>query len=162
MKISDAANLLELTGNLNPKLIKQAYKKACLKYHPDKNPAGNEMMKAINLAFEVLKDFEGKIESSNMNYGQDLNNALSQIVHLDDLIIEVCGAWVWVTGETKKHAKALGKNGAGFFYASKKKAWYFRPDDWKSSSRGSVPLDEIRDKYGASRVKKQSSKRLAG
>ena len=36
MKISDAAKLLGLTGEINPKIVKKAYLNACNKYHPDK------------------------------------------------------------------------------------------------------------------------------
>ena len=161
MKMSDAAKLLEINGTITPSITKKAYKKACIKFHPDRNPAGEEMMKAINQAFEALKDFEGEVESGGLDYSELLNNALSKIINIPNINIEVCGAWVWVTGDTRPHAKALGKSGAGFFYASKKKAWYFRPDDYKSSSRGKRSLDDIRSKYGSQSVRNQFNKRLA-
>lgn len=37
-----------------------------------------------------------------------------------------------------------------------KKAWYYRPADWKSSSRGKMSLDEIRETYGSERVKDEA------
>ena len=36
------------------------------------------------------------------------NSSLNAMVGLDGLDIEVCGAWVWVSGETYKH-KAVFK-----------------------------------------------------
>ena len=47
-----------------PRKTASTYRAADLKYHPDKNPAGAEMMKLINAAFEVLKDFEGELLGS--------------------------------------------------------------------------------------------------
>ena len=54
-----------------------AYRRAAAKYHPDHNPAGLEMMKLVNVAYDTLKDYEGDIESpeSNNDYGEALNAA---------------------------------------------------------------------------------------
>ncbi|HDX0987992.1 TPA: DnaJ domain-containing protein, partial [Pasteurella multocida] len=52
MNINEALNLLNLSQNVSKDDIKKAYKKMAIKYHPDRNPAGAEVMKAINAAFE--------------------------------------------------------------------------------------------------------------
>lgn len=160
MKQIDAAKVLGITGEMTPELIKKAYRAACSKYHPDRNPAGLEMMKAVNLAYETLKNFEGSLESGGEGYGDALNEILNKVITMEGVIIEVCGAWIWLTGETKPYSAALGKNGLGFYWASKKKAWYFRPDDWKSTSRGQMSLDEIRETYGSERVKNKHNNLL--
>ena len=160
MKNEDAAKLLGLANDITPDTVKLAYKRACNKYHPDKG-GSDEMMKAINQAYQTLKEFEGSLESGDLNYPDELNEAINNIINLPGVFIEVCGAWIWVTGETKQHAKALGKNGAKFFYASKKKAWYFRPSDWKSASRGKFSLDEIRAKHGSNSVKGRAAIAIA-
>ncbi|WCN09979.1 J domain-containing protein [Marinomonas mediterranea] len=157
MNIHDAAKLLNLSGTVTPKEIKKAYRAAAQRYHPDKNPAGAEMMKMINEAYDVLKDFSGDLSNGQTtdhqehteNYTEAASEALNKIIHLDGLEIEICGAWVWVAGETKKHKDILKE--AQFKYASKKKRWYFRPSDWQSRSRGSLSMDEIRGKYGSSK-----------
>lgn len=158
----DAAKVLNITGELNPKIIKIAYKKASSKYHPDKG-GSVEMMQIVNEAYSVLKDFEGVLDvsSDQLNYGDEINAALLKIIHLSE--IDVCGAWVWVTGDTKQHSKILGRkeDGAGFYWANKKKAWYYRPSDWKSSSRGQMSLDEIKTTHGAQRVNNQPQRLIA-
>ena len=40
---------------------------------------------------------------------------------------------------------------AGFQWASKKKLWYYRPEQYRSRARGNVDMDDIRTKYGSSR-----------
>ena len=160
MNQSDAANILKLSGSVTKAEVKKAYKKACSIYHPDKG-GSKEMMQAVNDAYQTLKDFEGDLESTQIEYGDLLNEALNAVLSLDGLEIEVCGAWVWVTGETKEHKDALGKNGAGFKWAKKKKAWYFRPEDWASKSRGNWSMDKIRDTHGSHVVKQQQKQRLS-
>jgi len=149
MNIYDAAKILGLSGALNPKDTKTAYYAACKKYHPDINPVGIEMMKIVNEAYEALKDYTGEIESKQTDYGDLLNDALNAISGIPALLIEICGAWVWVTGETRTYKDRLKE--AGFKWAAKKKAWYFRPEAFSPHSRGTKTLEEIREKYGSSR-----------
>ena len=63
MKISDAAHILGLTGEITAEIVKKAYRAAAQKYHPDRNPAGLEMMKLVNAAFDVLKNWAGNLEA---------------------------------------------------------------------------------------------------
>ena len=153
MKITDAAQILGLSGEITPENVKAAYRQAAMTYHPDRNPAGAEMMKVINAAYDVLKDYSGEIDpetpTDGTSYPEALNNALNAIIGLDGLEIEICGAWVWVGGNTRTHRHPLKE--AGFHFASKKKRWYFRPENWRSSSRGQYSMDDIRGKYGSTR-----------
>lgn len=162
MKISDALSILGLTGTVTPEDVKKAYRAAAMKYHPDRNPAGAEMMKVINAAYEALKDFSGDSpatgEATAEDYPEALNEALNAVIHLDGLEIEVCGAWVWVSGETFKHKAALKE--AGFKFAPKKKSWYFRPADWQSASRGTFTMDDIRSKYGSAKPDRPTRRTL--
>ena len=154
MRHTDAAQILGLSGEITPADVKRAYRQAAMTYHPDRNPAGAEMMKVINAAYDALKDYSGEIDpetaaEDGTSYPEALNEALNAIIALDGLEIEVCGAWVWVAGNTRSHRQAL--KAAGFFYASKKQRWYFRPENWRSASRGKFSMDDIRDKYGSTR-----------
>jgi len=159
MKITDAANVLGLSGDITPECVKMAFREKAKKYHPDINPAGVEMMKVINAAFDTLKNYTGRIEEEgNSDYPEALNDALTAIIALSGLDIEICGAWVWVTGNTFEHKDKLKEN--GFKYASKKKSWNFRPDNWKSRSRGQSTMDDIRNKYGSNTPAVPSRKSL--
>lgn len=151
MKTQDAANLLNLTGRITPELARAAWLAACKKYHPDVNPAGEQMMKLVNAAYDVLKDFAGETEGQDRDpsYSEAINAALNAIIDLPGLEIEICGAWVWVSGETFPHKDTL--KASGFRWASKKKMWHFRPEEWKSASRGKMSMDEIRGKFGSER-----------
>lgn len=138
-----------------------AYKKACSKFHPDKNPAGLEMMKMINIAYDVLKNYDGTstVSPEAAQYGDEVSEALNLIIGLG-LFIEICGAWVWVSGNTKGHKEAL--KASGFKWASKKLCWYFKPSYAKRSrSFGQYSMDSIREKYGSVTINKNAQKKLA-
>lgn len=55
-------DLLEVSPNASPEVIKAAYRQLAMKYHPDKQPdaqarrRAEEQMKAINAAYEILSD----------------------------------------------------------------------------------------------------------
>lgn len=164
-KIESALRLLGLLGcEVDENAIKKAYRKASSKYHPDKG-GSNEMMKAVNDAYDTLKGFSAsskETESESVkgedSYPDDLNEALNAVLVLDGLIVEICGIWVWVTGDTMKHKEAL--KAAGFKWAKKKLAWHFRPADYKSKGRGSWGLDKIREEHGSKTFNQKQQRKL--
>jgi hypothetical protein len=158
----DAMQIMNMTI-FSHAILKKAYVKACFKFHPDRNPAGLEMMKAVNIAYAFLKtlpdveipesELKPDDDCTGIDFGELLNEKINFVLELGDteLLIEICGAWLWVTGNTKPYCKVLKE--AGFYWASKKLAWYFRPAEWKSSSRGGWQMDKIRDAFGSDSVK---------
>lgn len=167
MRISDAANILGLCGSIDPEQVKRAYRRAARKYHPDRNPAGAEMMKIVNAAYEALKDFSGEVSGQrgengssgeHGSYPEAVSEALNAILNLAGLEIEICGAWVWVSGDTFPHRTILKQ--AGFRFARRKRRWYFRPEDWVSRSRGAFSMAQIRDKYGSARPERPRWERI--
>ena len=114
MKTLDALNILGIkkTLELTEKEVKKAFHAACMKYHPDRNPAGNEMMKMAIQAWEALQkkgfsmNWEGINEAEIYDYGKEVNAALSKTVGLYGIEIEVCGSWVWVGG-TSYHQRGI-------------------------------------------------------
>lgn len=55
MTSSSASKLLNVSEHASQSDIRKAYKIACLKFHPDRNPTGGEVMMAINEAYNFLK-----------------------------------------------------------------------------------------------------------
>lgn len=132
---------------------KKQYKKLAMKYHPDRG-GDEEIMKAINNEYEILVEklsADDKQSQSAMIY----KDILDKIINLD-VKIEIIGTWIWVSGDTYKYRKELKET--GFYWASKKKKWYYREDNEKCSySHGSVPFWKIKAKYGSSIIKEGES-----
>jgi len=161
MILNDALNILAIVGEYTPELIKKAYRQACSKYHPDRNPAGLEMMKLVNEAYATLKDESGSAQENSDNlasYGEEIFTALSQVIHLD-FEFEICGSWVWLSGDTKPHKDIIKE--AGFKWASKKKMWFYKPSDHVSKGRGSYSIDKIRETHGTQKINRKQRANLA-
>lgn len=165
MKPADAMSFLGLSGEITEEKLKAAFRAAAKKYHPDVNPAGENMMKAVNAAFDVLKSMIGQsIEADQTTAGEGypeaLNEALNAVQGLLGLEIEICGNWAWVGGNTREHREAL--KAAHFRWAPKKHRWYFRPDEWKSRARGNLSMEEIRERHGSQAFRAGSRAQITG
>ncbi|EKN3891436.1 J domain-containing protein [Yersinia enterocolitica] len=169
MNVQEALNIFGLSGDLSEQDIKTAYKKLALKYHPDRNPLGSELMKAVNTAFDFLmanidkvNQFQSEDESAHYNYGEELEKVLNVLSGLAGVIYEVIGNWVWISGETREHKEALKEMGCK--WAAKKKQWFYRPEEHRSRfNRKEHSIDEIREMYGtAGQRKAKGWKQLEG
>ena len=81
---------------------------------------------------------------------QQYRDIIIPILDLEGVEIELCGSWIWVSGNTKEH-KDLFKE-LGFYWAPKKFMWYWRPEEFKSYSRKSKSMSDIRNKYGSEKI----------
>ncbi len=72
---------------------------------------------------------------------------IQKIIAFSGIVIELCGSWVWVSGNTYEYKNAF--KAAGFRWASKKKMWYWRSEADATTSRGKMSMQEIRQKYGS-------------
>lgn len=136
--------------------LKNTYKELAKKYHPDINPNGTEIMKEINAEYE--KAFE--ILKTQKDIEDDFRETIDAIINLD-INIEICGTWIWVSGDTKPVKDTL--KASGLKWAKKKQMWFWRPADQAARrTRKTMDMEHIRDKYGSTMVKGiQTNKRAA-
>ena len=69
---------------------------------------------------------------------------------------EICGSWIWISGNTYGCKSDLKAN--GFHWASKKKMWYWHDPEEQTRSNGKTTMDDIRNKYGSETIKKAVTK----
>ncbi|HWY38636.1 MAG TPA: J domain-containing protein, partial [Bacteroidia bacterium] len=86
--------------------VKALYKKLAKQYHPDLG-GDTATMQEINkeYAFASAKTIKGANLSDEEAENEILSseayrNAIEKIIHLEDVIIELVGYWIWVTGNT--------------------------------------------------------------
>ncbi len=156
--------------------VKNQYRRLCKQWHPDLGPKEQtdertKVMKEINAEYarasatfrqEEMREKArqcGRPEPTQQDYtdaaavDERIRKAIEKIVTLDGLEIEVCGLWVWVGGNTKKHKDAL--KAASYKWAFKKAKWYFA--GVPAGGFRSIEMDEIRRRYGSQRVVTRSA-----
>ena len=134
---------------------KKIYKTLAKKLHPDVG-GSEEEFKLLN---SIYNDFiENKIFFSNESkIDLELEKIISQILHYENLIIEVVGSWIWLKGETKSIKEVL-KN-IGFKWASKKKMWYY--GEMKGRNPKQKSMEDIKAKYGCQEVRTKTRSKIA-
>ena len=136
--------------------LKKKYRELAYQHHPD-HGGDEDMMKRINTEYEKVlvrlqRDGGVKKDASGKEYGHSVDDGFREIIvkicNLEGLEIEICGCWIWVSGNTYRFKKELKE--AGFFFSGKKKMWYWRPEDAASKKRwGNMDIEDIRMKYGS-------------
>ncbi len=134
---------------------KKVFKNLAKILHPDKSGT-NEEFQILNSVYNHF--LENELYFSNESkFDLEIEKIISQILHYDDLIIEVIGSWIWLSGETKSIKENL--KSLGFKWASKKKLWYF--GEMKGRNPHQSSMNDIKSKYGFQTVKTKSKKTLS-
>lgn len=137
--------------------VKNQYRKMISKYHPDRNPLGLHMTQLINEAYEMLQDTSGELDDEVESFAEGVLNALRAVMDLG-LNVEMCGTWVWVSGDTRPHKELLKSH--GYRWSGKKMMWYWHEAQQRSYGRGKYSIEEIRGKYGSRGVRVEGMRRV--
>lgn len=160
MNTIEALNVLNVKNDVTKTELKAAYKKLSLKYHPDRNPIGLEMMKMVNEAYlflsenleYILRNTANSTAEDFYNFSEEMANVLEQVSQMEGVIYEMLGNWLWIYGDTKAYKDDFKK--LNCLWASKKKCWYFRPNEHKCiGNRKERTFDEIRNNYKSNGAK---------
>lgn len=139
--------------------VKQLYRTLAKQLHPDMPGGDTEKFKALSNDFEIASKMAANNQRAAGNMTDEefeqsivdneaYKNAIDGIISLDGIVIELVGNWVWVTGNTYPVRDKI--KAAGFVFAGKKKAWYFRTEEFAVKNRNKkLSLDEIKTKYGS-------------
>lgn len=140
--------------------LRKEYKRLVKENHPD-NGGSVEAIKTINVEYEqlfkVLKNSDTTENKKEYNMEEDemLRNVINNIINLN-IDIEICGSWIWVSGNTYGCKAELKQN--GFRWASKKKMWYWHNPEEVTRSYGKTTMADIRTKYGSQVIKESVSR----
>lgn len=143
--------------------VKAEYRRLVKLHHPDLG-GDTATMQAINAEYaEAVKHIaehgEGyDKEAAAKEVPEEYTAAVAAAIHLPGVVLDLVGSWVWCTGNTRPHAEALKK--AGYKWAPKKQAWYWRPF-WAACKGSGKSLDQIKAKYGSERITDKDKKEIA-
>lgn len=138
-------------------------------YHSDVDGGDKETMQAINdqyTAFvgksraaadapqglpEGILCLPASLPEHPSGSEEEFIKLIGVLVKLPGIDVELCGCWVWVSGNTKAVKDQLKE--AGCKFAAKKAMWYWAPAESRGKRRrGSVEMSAIRAKYGSRRI----------
>lgn len=134
--------------------LKKAYRHLAAANHPD-HGGSNAVMAAINA--EYAQCFETMKKQHNASHDEahqtteapeEFINIINALIKIPGLTVELCGCWLWISGDTRPHKEEL--KAAGCRWSSSKKMWYWRhQEDGAHWSRGKKSMSQIRMKYGS-------------
>jgi hypothetical protein len=155
-------------GFTNEEEIKAKYKELAKTWHPDLGGC-TEKMKIINAQYEEVLTGKYQRDGKSLSEIDDLlqkdfilRSKMNEILGLSDLIVEVCGSWIWLTGNTKEHKDKIKE--ANFMWSHNKKAWYWRAEEKKCRFKYKhkpESLDSIRYRFGSTSVKTDNFSKIA-
>lgn len=138
--------------------INAVYKALAFHLHPD-NGGSSDLMAELNsqrkTALSECPDqpilfLPENCETSSMD--ADALEIIERASHIPGVSVELCGSWVWVTGDTKPVKEQLKE--LRFRYSSGKRAWYWHDprEGYRRRGRRHYSLDEIRDMHGSQKL----------
>jgi hypothetical protein len=134
---------------------KKVYKALAKRLHPDVGGSDEEFKILNNIYNEVI---EHKIYFSNSSkIDLEIEKIISQILHYENITIELIGSWIWLSGDTKQIKEEL--KALNFKWASQKKMWYY--GEMKSKNPNPKSIDEIKSKYETKTFKRNEQNKIA-
>jgi len=132
--------------------LKKAFRALVKKNHPD--VGGNEQdMKDINNEYEIMFAYIEKHggQSKNHSVNDGFREAMEKVIDLEGLNIEICGSWIWLSGNTYPYKAVIRE--AGFRWGAKKKMWFWHSETETSNNRKTMSMDNIRSLHGSEVIK---------
>lgn len=141
--------------------LRKAYRAAAFAAHPD-HGGSTEAMQEFNAAyekrFEILKAEQNRKADADPTgktrrveeMPEEFREVIEKLLSINDIIIELCGSWVWISGETRAHKDEI--KAAGCYWASKKSMWYWRSAKDAHHGKSGKSMESIRSKYGSERI----------
>lgn len=134
--------------------LKKEYRKLAMKHHPDRGGDLETMQKinaAYDEAFERINAGAGRTTEKGGDKSQEtaaeFREIIDRLIRIDGIVIEICGCWLWISGDTYENREAL--KAAGCKYSHNKKMWYWHRAEDGTRNRRKSSMAEIRMKYGS-------------
>ena len=154
--------------------VKKTYHKLIKEWHPDicTKPEATKVMAEINneyeAAFEQWKNTHRTVdadknekfyEKATDETAGEFREILENLIHYPDILIEVIGSWLWVSGDTKPIKEELKK--LGFKFSAQKSSWYFHNEPYKKRHNKTFSMEDLRGLWGSQVVTGQRREQLA-
>jgi hypothetical protein len=126
-----------------------------MKHHPDRggDDATNEKQLTMNTMnfCEILKMQHNNAADEyhqTTETAEEFRESITALLNIGDIVVELCGSWLWISGNTKEHKDEL--KALSCRWSDNKKMWYWRhPEDGRAYRKSKTSMSDIRTKYGS-------------
>jgi hypothetical protein len=151
--------------------IKSEYRRLAKLHHPDLGGDTATMQRVNELYQNALALAHGQIrvgtdgKEHTYKYNQAWEQAIMDKVlevlglGLDNLVVEIIGVWVWVSGSTRAQKDLLNRNGVGLRWHGKRQMWYWKPYAGRTHYSKRT-TDDLRRMYGSRKFNESDSQTL--
>ena len=157
--------------------LKKVYFTLAQKLHPD-HGGDEEEFKTLNSEYQTLfpkfKDIHFNIKREKetdpefytaktpcKECADDFIKIVTALLTIDGIIVELCGRWLWISGNTKEHKETLKTLGCRWNADKKMWSWHYKEDNtpyWKG--RKAMQMSQIRSFYGSKTFVKDEEQML--
>ncbi len=153
------------TPDLTIEEARKQFRELCLKLHPDKG--GNQadfvaMKDEYDKMVGMLSAFEAGSASRENRKARytteseiELRKKIEELLNIPEIVIEICGSWLWISGNTFAHHERI--KAAGCKFSGAKKCWYFAVDMAQGKCRGRYSMAKIRAKFGSMTIESEAA-----
>lgn len=145
--------------------LKAEYKKLAKQYHPDCG-GDDETMALINAEYDRLAAILPTAAADGTTYQPQTREApeafraaVAAILNMEGINVELCGNWLWVTGNTYPYKDQL--KAAGYKFSGNKKAWYWHGEGYKARKHKAFTMDEIRAMHGSEGIELKQNEKIS-
>ena len=164
-------SLKYFTGQESIEELRKSFYKLCLRMHPDK---GGDHLAFVGMKneYDYLCGLRGASEFGNAarekrapRYSaaseKQLREMIEKLIHLENITIEICGCWLWITGNTFAIHTTL--SALGLKFSGSKKAWYYAASMQSGKIRGRYSdMNKIRNRFGSETIETMPRGMLCG
>jgi hypothetical protein len=152
--------------------IRKQYHKLAMRWHPDLG-GDTATMQDINSAYTQCTQTAVRLDNkfnwekqyssreawwaASDEMSERIRQTIEKLVKLHGIQIELCGTWIWVSGNTRPVKETLKEY--GLKWSHDKEKWYWV--GYKSSSFRKFTMDEIRQLHGSVILKTEEADTVA-
>ena len=103
--------------------------------------------------FKILENGSANKKDFDIDLDAAIREAINNIINLN-VNIEICGTWIWISGNTYKVKEEL--KAAGFKWCSNKKMWSWHFGVYARKGNKKTDMEYIRNKYGSQIIKSEN------
>ncbi len=135
----------------NPAEIAERFQTISRVFDFNGSPAVTPLQKEIESEREQVLSAHQAIQQGSSEPPEESLEGIVGKIKSYGLSGEVCGRWLWLSGQNV-HSYRDQLRSMGFQFSRSKKAWYWRHSEDRSLNENPVPLEAIRQKYGSKTI----------